>query len=160
MKNDVPAIPGNVLLRLSEKADGRRGIAQTIVRIRRGDSVEYDVLTAAEIDARRVAGDSVEELIPVEARHIVSSRREREGETIVTITTPGKGARTRSYKASEVDAVFLSESAVQKFVLPYYARSFDIPQYEELLKRYYSPTEVAWGIIHYPPSMYDVIGDE
>ncbi len=160
MKNDVPAIPGNVLLRLSEKADGRRGIAQTIVRIRRGDSVEYDVLTAAEIDARRAAGDSVEELIPVEARHIVSSRREREGETIVTITTPGKGARTRSYKASEVDAVFLSESAVQKFVLPYYARSFDIPQYEELLKRYYSPTEVAWGIIHYPPSMYDVIGDE
>ena len=160
MKNDVPAIPGNVLLRLSEKADGRRGIAQTIVRIRRGDSVEYDVLTAAEIDARRAAGDSVEELIPVEARHIVSSRREREGETIVTITTPGKGARTRSYKASEVDAVFLSESAVQKFVLPYYARSFDIPQYEELLKRYSLPTEVAWGIIHYPPSMYDVIGDE
>jgi hypothetical protein len=130
------------------------------VRVRRGDTVEYDVLTAAEIEARRAAGDSVEELIPVEATHVVSSRREREGETIVTITTPGKGARTRSYKASEVDAVFLSESAVHKFVLPYYARSFDIPQYEELLKRYYSPTEVAWGIIHYPPSMYDVIGDD
>ncbi len=160
MKNDVPAIPANVLIRLSEKADGRRGMPQTIVRITRGKTVEYDVLTVAEMEARRAAGDSVEELIPVEARHVVPSRRDREGETIVTITTPGKGARTRSYKASEVDAVFLSESAVHKFVLPYYARSFDIPQYEELLKRYYSPTKVAWGIIHYPPSMYDIIGED
>lgn len=160
MKNDSPAIPGHVLRSMSEKADGRRGIAQFIVRITQGDNVHYDVLSKAEIEAHREKGAEVEELIAVDAQHAVPARRDRENETIITITPPGKHAKTRTYKASEVDAVFLTESAVHKFVLPYYARAYDIPQYNELIRRYYDPETVAWGIVHYPPTMYDIIGDD
>lgn len=160
MQNDFPSIPADLLRRLGEKADGRRGELQAIVRIGTGDAAKYDVLTNAEIDARRTAGEQVDILITVDSARRGARNHSREGDTIITITTPNKGAKTRTYKASEVDAVFLSESAVEKFALPYYAGRLTVNEYNELIKRYYDSPEPSWGIIHYPPSIYDVIGDD
>ncbi len=158
MTNDQPPIPANVLRLLAEKADGRRGIDQSIVRVGDGDKTEYDVLTAAEIDARRAKGEKVEELIPVAATYKNEARARRERETVVTLKVPG--AKERTYNASEVDALFLTEAAVEKFVLPYYARTLQRDEYDTLVKRYYSESEIAWALVHYPPSLYDlIVGD-
>ncbi len=160
MQNDFPPIPADLLRRLGEKADGRRGELQAIVRIGTGDAATYDVLTNSEIDARRAAGEKVDILLTVDSARRGAMNHAREGETIITITTPNKGAKTRTYKASEVDAVFLTESAVEKFALPYYAGRLTVNEYDQLIKRYYDSPENTWGIIHYPTSIYDVIGDE
>ncbi len=159
MTNDQPPIPANVLRLLAEKADGRRGIAQSIVRVGEGAKAEYDVLTAAEIDARRAKGQKIEELIAIAATYKNKARAERERETVVTVKVPG--AKPRTYTASEVDALFLTEAAVEKFVLPYYARTLQRDEYDTLLKRYYSEDEIAFALVHYPPSLYDmIVGDE
>lgn len=155
MTNEQPPIPANVLRLLAEKADGRRGIDQSIVRMGDGDKAEYDVLTAAEIDARRAQGETIEALIAIAATYTNTKRAERERETVVIIKVPG--AKPRTYNAGEVDALFLTEAAVEKFVLPYYARTLQRSEYDTLIKRYYAEDEIAWALIHYPTSIYDVI---
>lgn len=155
MTNDQPPVPAHVLRLLAEKADGRRGVDQSIVRVGEGSNAEYDVLTAAEIDARRAKGEKIEPLIAVAATYQNTRRAERERETVVTIKVPG--AKLRTYNASEVDALFLTEAAVEKFVLPYYARTLPRNEYDALIKRYYSEDQIAWALIHYPTSLYDVI---
>ena len=158
MTNDQPPIPANVLRLLAEKADGRRGIDQSIVRVGKGAKAEYDVLTAAEIDARRAKGEKIEALIAVVSPYKNKARAKRERETVVTIKVPG--AKKRTFTASEADALFLTEAAVEKFVLPYYARTLERDEYDTLLKRYYSEDEIAFALVHYPPSLYDLIVGE
>ncbi len=158
MTNDQSSIPGNELLRLAEKADGRRGIAQTMVRVQDAQGTRYDVLTDAELDALRETGAKIEALVTVNAVAVQPERAARAKETVVTIKVPG--AKVRTYNASEVDALFLTESAVQKFVLPYYARTLTLSGYETLLKRYFGGETPAWALIHFPTSQYDVLDGE
>ncbi len=155
MKSNQPPIPAHQLRLLAEKADGRRGIDQSIVRVGKGAKAQYDVLTAAEIDARRAKGETIEPLIAIAASHQNAARAKRERETVVTIKVPG--AKRRTYNASEVDALFLTEAAVEKFVLPYYARTLQRSEYDTLIKRYYSEEQIAFALVHYPTSMYDLI---
>ena len=158
MPSKQPALPAHLLLRLAEKADGRRGIPQTIVRVGKGTRRQYDVLTAEEIAARRAAGDTVEELLPIESKHRRSARAKREKETEVTLKVPG--AKPRTWTAAEVDALFLTEAAVEKFVLPYYARTLPRKEYDALVARYYDGDQIAWALVHYPPSFYDFIAGD
>lgn len=159
MDQDYRPIPARELRRLAEKADGRRGVPQFIVRIRTGKQEQYDVLTPSEIAAAEQGGAKVERLMPVESDYWQSDRRKREKETVVTITVPD--AKPRTYNAEEVDALFLTEAAVEKFVLPYYARTLDPDGYAGLVKRYYSSKSTAWALIHYPTSQYGFLeGDE
>ncbi len=163
MTSQDQALPANELLRLAEKADGRRGIAQSMVRITDGGTVSYDVLTQAEIDARRSSGATVSELIAVDAKPTSERRRRRERETKITIHVPKMKERT--YNTDEVDAVFLTEAAVRKFVLPYYARTLTPTEYDTLLKAYYAPESDENGddnepfaLVHYPTSQYHILG--
>lgn len=159
MDQDFRPIPARELSRLAEKAAGRRGIPQHIVRIRKGKKEHYDVLTKAEIADAEKGGAKVERLMPVESEHWRRDRRKREKETVVTITVPN--AKPRTYNATEVDALFLTEAAVEKFVLPYYARTLDPDAYATLVKGYYSGESTAWALIHYPTSQYGFLeGDE
>ncbi len=158
MSKDQPAIPANVLIRLAEKADGRRGIAQTIVRLGTEGSAQYDVLTAAEIEARRDAGESVEEVMAIDSARERKGSSDREKETTITIHVPGQ--QPVKYNAGEVDAVFLTEAAVRKFVLSYYARVLSTAEYTTLINTYYESDEPPFAMIHYPTSQYDVIGPQ
>jgi hypothetical protein len=155
MSKDKPALPANALIRLAEKADGRRGVAQQLVRIGTGDAARYDVLTDEEIKERRAAGESIEVLMPIEAPHENRARREREKETVITIKVPG--AKPRTYNAGEVDAVFLTESAVRKFVLGYYARVLPTEEYSAMVRSYYEGDDPAFAMVHLPSSDYEII---
>ena len=156
MSKDQPAIPANALIRLAEKADGRRGIAQKIVRVGTGERAQYDVLTDAEIEARREAGENVEVVMAIDSPHERKGSSDREKETTVTIHVPGKPPV--KYTAGEVDAVFLTEAAVRKFVLSYYARVLPTAEYTTLINTYYDSDDPPFAMIHYPTSQYDVIG--
>ncbi len=158
MNNDSPAISAALLRRLIEKADGRRGIAQDIVRISRGDTVEYDVLTAEEIAARRRAGETIDSLMAIDAAHDRQSGRRRPDDA-VTLVRAGRHHKLWTYTLGEVDAIFLSDSAVEKFVLPYYARTLPRPEYEELVQRYYSSSgdDDDSVLVHWPTSQYQIV---
>jgi hypothetical protein len=159
MSNESIPIPSDVLLRLAEKAGGRRGLSQAIVRIGKGARAKYDVLTVPEIEARRAAGETIETIIPVNAAHRTAARAKRERETVVTLRVPG--AKPRKWTAAEVDALFLTEAAVEKFVLPYYARTLPPKEYAALVARYYAKESPPWALVHYPGSQYDFVeGDE
>lgn len=155
MQPDQSAVPANELLRLAEKADGRRGVTQTMVRITEKSGVRYDVLTDAELDVLRSSGATIETLMKIDAVPVHPKRAAREKETVVVVHVPG--AKPKKYNASEVDALFLTESAVQKFVLPYYARTLTATAYTTLLARYYNSASPAWALIHFPTSQYDVL---
>lgn len=155
MQPETSAVPANELLLLAEKADGRRGVAQTMVRITQKSVTHYDVLTDAELDVLRAAGATIDTLMKVDAVPVHPKRAAREKETVVVLHVPG--AKPVTYNASEVDALFLTEAAVQKFVLPYYARTLTPAAYNTLLTRYYNSDSPAWALIHFPTSLYDVV---
>lgn len=86
-----------------------------------------------------------------------------EAQATVTYTSPA--GTPHAPPAGKYDALFWSESAVEKFLLPYYARHLDKALYDLLYRTYMGlgpsglPTGVAapTALIHLPTSEYDTL---
>jgi len=136
----VASVNANLLRRLAEKADGLRDEHPYLVRLATG---EIDVRTAREI-----RGDE-EVLLDL---HTENSGPGLTLKPAIRLMIDGKpyGAGTELDKA---DAVFTSQSAIEKFVLPYYQRFSTPDQLNEIAKKLFGDRSVAAGH-HLPGSSY------
>jgi len=132
----APVLNANELRWLGEAADGQRG--ETYALVWTGEKVELLPLTDVRSKDAQI--------------HV---RTEYEGNALM-------GNARASLKVGDetidpntgkdpLDAVFLTQSAVEKFVFPYYTRMQEISQIQELKNRLFADGVVAVG--HVPPSI-------
>ena len=134
--SSAPPLSARALRRLAEAADGRRGEAYAIFY----DGTDYVVAPAD-------ATDKGTKLVDLETPHLARGRKVPKN--LVHVQMPGASPRPLS---SEYDAMFWSEAAVEKFVLPYYQRLLSRPAMNDLLDAHEDPNVV--GILHIRPSVY------
>ena len=134
----APMPTANDLRRLAEKADGMRNTEVCLVDV----GTHYDVLPRADVR--------------------VGSR------VVLTLNTPQIGVNLtgasfdlrfggNSYTNPNVDAIFLSQSALEKFVIPYYAR-FLVPSELDAMKTDILVTNRdVFAVVHEWPTVYATI---
>lgn len=131
-----------MLRRLAEKADGLRD--QDLVLVQRADGT-LDVVPADQAGA-----DLVLHRLRTSSRY-PADQRPQFG-LILTPPPPGTPFDARS----RYDALFWSESAVEKFVLPYYHR-VRTPEEVLQLARAFRDDPNVYAIGHIPPTQYDLL---
>lgn len=156
-----PPVVDTDLFRLAaESADGRRGVDLFYCMLEAGPNSPLEgarVMTTAEIGDHIVGGGKVVcTMLQLHKAHVLP-HRDREHLSQVDFTTPA-GNIVRIPSQRKADAVFWTESAVDKFFLPYYARLYDKTAYDILWKLFYvASTPAVWGMTHLPTSEYDTI---
>lgn len=126
-------ISANQLRWLAEAADGQRDTSLLLKIDQRG------TVTLQPKGASAVAPGEVEILTPSEGQGCP-------GDTVLTIDYQGN-----SMPLAKADAIFWTQSAVEKFVLPYYTR-FRTPNEIQSLKDLLF-TAGCVAAVHYPPSI-------
>lgn len=132
----LPAMDARQLAVLAEWADGVRN--QHLVLVRTSDG-EY------KLKDRKAENDQV--ILQVFTRDIVPDRLQP---VSVTCTLPGGGGAIEV--SQEFDALFWTESAVEKFLLPYYySQRILTGDQMERVKKHLADREVC-AFLHMPPS--------
>jgi hypothetical protein len=147
-----PKVDANEIRWTGEEADGKRGEVDYVVvwkdgpRGRRPGLVPLDEAKAKNLE--------------VIAAFVVQTPFAGEGlrnETPLTIACKGKqvplGRESKSdpNKVELPDAIFLTQSAFQKFVIPYYARMRSTGQLDKLRKKYFTDKR-CMALLHFEPS--------
>ncbi len=85
-----------------------------------------------------------------------NTKRKDEVRTKVSIAIAG-GKNTHKLTGDKADAAFWTESAIEKFMLPYYQRTLSPAAFQLLADAYYveDTADPILAFIHYPTSDYD-----
>lgn len=151
-QDPLPLLDARKLRELGEHADGFRD-TDMVVTVRTGDGgeSEFDVRKESDVDADPdFAAGLVRKLMRVETSSRIPSRPTPQ----VSMTVNGRAVPPA--QLDQVDALFLTESSIEKFLFPYYEqlRIFE-PDYLDRLKAQYFDTTRAQpivAIVHIPPS--------
>ena len=136
--DEPPVLDAHTLRLLAEAADGRRGENYAIFH----DGSGYAVSPESRRDGTKL----------VSVRTAVRAPTRRKAERLVHIQPPG---RETTPLPDDVDAIFWSESAVEKFVLPYYQRLLSRREMNDLIDAHESADVIA--ILHIKPSIYRTV---
>jgi hypothetical protein len=157
-QGSVPDVPTDVLRKAAEAADGRRSVNLSLCEVFVAGSTtdtECAVLDADELAEMQRTGRYIRTILTLRKNHSMAHRVD-ELRSTVTFTTPD-GTTLQIPAERKADAIFWSEAAVEKFVLPYYARMSNTEAYQALVHIYNSSTERVWGLTHYPTSQYGTL---
>ena len=151
MPDELPLLDARQLRELGETADGARGDERVIVARKKDGRFSFDVLSEAQAsDDPEVRSGAAKRVLRVQTSVKV---RDRPAAKVVVTSADGKPADGLPPNA---DAVFLSESAAEKFLFPYYesVRIFEPKQLADLKKRFLDPRAGRYviAIAHTPPS--------
>lgn len=144
---DMPEINANLLRKLAERADSHRG--KTVYLVRNADDAAepYDVADAPNVGPRVVVlalrtTDAEPQFTPRVMPFVLSS-------------IPAVRLRTlRNKGLNDCDAIFTSLVAVEKFVVPYYAR-FSSPEDVKAMRDGFAQSASALAVTHVPDSIED-----
>lgn len=128
-------LSANELRRLAEAVDGIRDEKAYVVWGESGPEVKTSV----------EKGDDV--MAECETRNVVSGRSRFHSIIVDPPVVDGSGRRVTDF-ASRYDAMFWSEAAVEKFVLPYYLR-FRTPADVDTIRTLFNHPSV-YSIVHLP----------
>ncbi|MCC6929112.1 MAG: hypothetical protein IT359_09000 [Gemmatimonadaceae bacterium] len=132
-------ISANQLRWLAEAADGIRGSSAVMVERANGD---IDVIS----EAKRTASDKV--LVELETGLRGPGI---DGSALVRVFVDGRTLDPAAGLTERVDALFVTQSAIQKFLLPYYMRFMSAAQVQALENRLFNDARVK-AAVHIPPS--------
>jgi hypothetical protein len=142
-------LTANQLRQLAEQADGQRG-----VELELGDMIRQpDGSTTPSLRPAGTGGDgarSIRILTPL----LASNRRLP---AAVTLTSPTSG-KLISIDPKRYDALFWGEAAMEKFLIPYYARFNDERQLAAL--RSAIANDAILALSHLYPTFWEEIPDE
>jgi hypothetical protein len=156
-------IDAAMLRKCAESADGIRGQYVRLVYAVNPQSSADEVYAILPVgNDGKYSGWTITELVRPLTMWIAPSHS-TEAQATVTYTSPA--GTLHAPAAGKYDALFWSESAVEKFVLPYYARHLDKDVYDLLYRTYMAlgkdglPTGAAapTALIHLPTSEYDTV---
>lgn len=136
----APSLTSNELRRLAEAADGYRN--QTLCLVDTGQ--RFEVIPKSDVDTRSLK-PLLEVNTPVDGPNL-------QGASYKVIY---KG---KEYHHPNVDAVFLSQSAVEKFVFPYYAR-FLAPAALDRMRTEFYATPGVFAVVHEFPTVYATLSN-
>src|SRR5258708_16690657 len=150
------------LRKAAESADGRRGRTLQLAYAERtsggqGIYIMYDPTDPG--DKKKYAGWTITPILDTKTKWTCGPHCD-EDKAVVKVTPPGGQEQTLDPRRS--DALFWSESAVEKFLFPYYARHLNKKQYDLLYRTYMTVTknpttgadQVVMALIHLPSSCY------
>lgn len=147
----APVIAFDDLRRAVESAHGHTGEAMCLCERALGDGgTETVLITQAEYD-RTVPRPRL--ILRTERAGVAAAHEAR---VKVSLEIDGV-ARASALPGFEPDAVFATQSAIEKFFFPYYQRVLPYEEFAALQRRYYEPVDEASRIVaftHYPPSIY------
>ena len=136
----LPTISRAALIRLAEKADGLRGSADLIL--------VYDPAGSFDIVKKGQEGACIS-LLGINSNHDKDFKGAPR-KAVVLSSTPSL-ERKNGQPVGEVDAWFTSPAAVEKFLIPYYARTRGAAFAEKLRVEYFGDGSLL-ALIHEPPS--------
>jgi hypothetical protein len=127
---------------LAEAADGKRDVSITLAQDADGTVAIVDEKAPPQgwkpLLTMRTTYDPAEQGMRTPVRiHLVRDRQEIE-------------------LGADVDAIFLTQSAIEKFVFPYYARHWTLDEIAALRTSLFAPEEVV-AAQHIPPSITESI---
>lgn len=149
-------VPFDVLRRAVESAHGHMEKRMHLVRV--PDGAGTKVMFVSDENLALIAPASRTEILTT-SRGRVGAQTEGDWEAVVTIRVKG-AAQAKVYGPGVADALFWTESAIEKFFFPYYQRVLTPDEFKELQRRYYTPDSTKGekpilAFVHYPPSIYD-----
>lgn len=139
-------ISANQLRALAERADSDRNKTVYLVENPDGKPEPYDIVDEASINGRRVAMT----LNTVDGEPCVT----KQGSLTLT-SEPVVYLPNRTESLAGCDAVFTSLTAVEKFVVPYYARHRTPDSVKELRDKF-AMDPWALGMVHTPDSVESI----
>lgn len=140
----MPRIESHKLRALAEAADGVRG--NRVFLVHRAATDTFDIVAVV---------DNATDTVILECRTMNTMPNRPEVEKV---DFKVRGKPPKELKGDKFDAVFWTESAVEKFVLPYYARLFGPESGTRInaLLADFNQTDVA-GVVHLPKSDSDTV---
>lgn len=138
-------VTANDLRKLAEHADGRRGVKMKIVA--RGDDkldISYDENDTSLFDVYTDATDNHPMGTPKEVTISYDERK-------VVFTNKDMDMASNKF----LDSMFWTQSAIEKFMVPYYARIFSPLEMRDLRTAYTDPQVIAIG--HRYPTIYEEV---
>lgn len=132
-------INANRLRWLAESADGKRDVPRLLVERENGD---VDVIDVAE----RKSSDKV--LLELETD---SRGPGVDGSALIRVSVDGRIFDPSSGQQDRADALFVTQSAIEKFLLPYYMRFKSAAKVQALENMLYNDPTIR-AAIHIPPS--------
>lgn len=142
-----PEPPSHALMlrRLAEKADGLRD--QDLALVQRADGT-LDVVPVDEVGTQPVLYQ-----LRTPSQHPADQRPKFE--LVLTPPPPGVPFDARA----RYDALFWTESAVEKFLLPYYQRVLTPEELLELARAFRDNPNV-YAVGHWPPTRYELLSTD
>ncbi|HYW09074.1 MAG TPA: hypothetical protein VE913_19090 [Longimicrobium sp.] len=145
----APEMTGQEIRALAEALNATRDKALHLVRLPSG---KFDVLDDDEVGENHVIL-TCKTAADVADRTVVHTLTGTVGKNVDSPRFP-----VNFFKDHNYDAFFLSEPAVEKFVLPYYSRIGKPSDLELLLKKYNVAS--VFAVAHLPKSIPEVIGEQ
>ena len=137
----IPTLSANQLRYLAEKADGMRAKALALVI----DGNAVDVVPADDKEIGRTKTKLLDLNTPTRGDGVA-------GDAKIEIHWNGKSYGGPNTILNGADAVFVTQSAIEKFLLPYYMRFKSGAQVQALENSLFNNKNVA-AAIHIPPSI-------
>lgn len=135
------------LMRLAEKADGMRGLTDVVLVYNNNDKDHpYDVIE------RRNNTKGHQEILQINTDHdrefIGAPRKSIDFSTVPSLELRRMKGGSLTTK---IDALFTDPAAVEKFVIPYYAKTRGAKFADELRRQYYADEKIL-AVVHEPSS--------